>query len=84
MALAQGKSWSAFGGLNDVLTTTSRVQVWGGVPVLVLGLSVLVCSAVIHTVYGHLVWPFVGFAVTATYLSTLAVQYWVASRGPRM
>lgn len=73
---------SAFGGIDDVLTPTSRarVRVWGGLHLAALGLTILVSSGIVHTVHGHLMWPLVGFAVTTTYMVTLAAQYWLASR----
>lgn len=73
---------SAFGGLDDVLKPTSRAQVrvWGGLHLVALGLTILVVAGIVHAVHGHLVWPLVGFAVTGTYLVSLAGQYWLASR----
>jgi hypothetical protein len=71
-----------FGGIDDVLTPTSRsqVRVWGGLHLPALGSSVLACSGLAHIVREPLVWPVVGFAATAVYLAVVAAQYWVASR----
>lgn len=71
-----------FGGIDDVLTPTSRAQVrvWGGLHLPALGSSVLACSGLAHTVREPLVWPVVGFTATTVYLAVIAAQYWVASR----
>ena len=71
----------AFGGINRVLTSGPRrsVQVWAGMHVPSVGISILLVSLLAELVHGYWVWPMVGFTATAVYLLVIGAQFWLAT-----
>jgi hypothetical protein len=76
----------ACGGVNGILAqgTRGKVRVWGGMHIPSVGLSIALVTLLTHVIHGHLLWPLVGFAATATYLLVIGAQFWFATRRTRV
>jgi hypothetical protein len=57
-----------------------QVEVWAGVHVPSVGLSILVVVGLCAVLTGHLLWLLVGFVTTVTYLVVIGLQFWAAGR----
>jgi hypothetical protein len=72
----------AFGGVDRVMTADAggHVRVWGGMHLFSVGSSIGIVTGLTRLVHGGVMWVLVGFAATATYLSLVGAQFWLATR----
>jgi hypothetical protein len=73
---------AAHGRVDAVLSAdrSRDVRLWGALHFPAIGLAVGETAAIVNLVHGSAIFPITGFAVSFTYLGTVAAQFAIADR----